>query len=351
MTDLRAVPSTRREATGPRRSNRRTEPWRDCVLIGVYVHAVLLTAALWRPDGAGLLAVAALLGLGFATGTLTVLHDAGHRMFARREWPNVLAVQLAVPAGLWVGHWTLKHRVHHKFSVVYGLDESTRSAAVLRLHAEAPLLPVHRYQHLYGWGLYCLAWLGELKSQITYLRTGHVTDTETPALPARLGSFLVEKGLCAAVLAPYAWRLGLLRTVVLLVVAETVGSLLAAVMTVVGHVNVGLEAVPGPPGADWAAHLVRTTASFQTRSVLVRFWTGGLTHHLAHHLRPVALRSELPELHDTTVRSVVAASGVEMSEFPTFRSAVVAHYRRLQQLGAPAAGRAGRVSRPAAAAR
>ena len=206
MTDLRALPGTRRPSVpAPRsrpraaaRTGRRTEPWRDAALIGVYVHAVLLVAALWRPDGVDLLAVAALLGVGFATGTLTVLHDAGHRMFARRAWPNVLAVQLAVPAGLWVGHWTLKHRVHHRFSVVYGLDESTRSAAVLRLHPEAPLLPVHRYQHVYAWGLYCLAWLGELKSQLTYLRTGHVTDTETPPLTARLGSFLLEKGLCAS---------------------------------------------------------------------------------------------------------------------------------------------------------
>lgn len=346
MTDLRAVPSPRRPVQA-RRPSRRAEPWRDCVLIGAYVHAVLLAAALWRPDGLALVAVAVLLGGGFATGTLTVLHDAGHRMFARSTWPNVLAVQLAVPAGLWVGHWTLKHRVHHKFSVVYGLDESTRSAAVLRLHPEAPLLPVHRYQHLYGWALYGLAWAGELKSQLTYLRTGHVTETETPPFASRLGSFLLEKGLCAVVLAPYAWRLGLLRTVVLLLVAETVGSLLAAVMTVVGHVNVGLEAVPGLPGADWAAHLVRTTASFQTRSVLVRFWTGGLTHHLAHHLRPVALRSELPALHDTTVQTVVAASGEPLAEFPTFRAAVAAHYRRLQELGTPAADRS---ARPAAAA-
>ena len=130
-----------------------------------------------------------------------------------------------------------------------------------------------------------------------------------------------------------------MRTVVLLVVAETLGSLLAAVMTVVGHVNVGLVAVPGRPGADWAAHLVRTTASFQTRNALVRFWTGGLTHHLAHHLRPVALRSELPVLHDTTVRTVVAASGVPSTEFPTFRAAVAAHHRRLRELGAPAASR------------
>jgi linoleoyl-CoA desaturase len=196
---------------------------------------------------------------------------------------------------------------------------------------------VHRYQHLYAWGLYSLAWAGELKSQLTYLRTGVVTGSETPGTAARVGSFALEKGLWLLVLAAYVREIGLLRLAVLLLVAETLASLLAAVTTVVGHVNVGLEPEPGLPGAKWAAHIVRTTASFNTRSVLVRFWTGGLTHHLAHHLRPVALRSELPRLHATTVQDVVASTGVPQSEYPTLTAAVAAHYRRLRELGRPTA--------------
>lgn len=315
--------------------SRRVEPWRDGLVVGAYDHLVLFAAVFLHPGPVPLAALGVVLGLGLATGTLTVLHDAGHRMYGRRAWPNVLAVQLFVPAGLWVGHWTLKHRVHHKLSQVYALDESTRSASVLRLHPEAPLRPVHRYQHVYGWGLYSLAWLGELKSQLTYLRTGVVTETDTPPAWRRLGSFLLEKGMWLAVLAPYAWHLGLLRTALLLAVAETVGSLVAAVMTVVGHVNVGLEPLPGLPGRDWTAHLVRTTASFQTGSRVVRWWTGGLTHHLAHHLRPVALRSELPELHASAVPAIVARTGVASVEYPTFAAAVVAHHHRLRQLGRP----------------
>ena len=260
-------------------------------------------------------------------------------MFSRAAWPNVLAVQVAVPAGLWVGQWTLKHRVHHKLSQVYPVDESTRSTTFLRLHREAPLRPMHRYQHLYAWGLYSLAWVGELRSQSTYLRTGVIAGSATPGWRRRVGSFAVEKALWLLMLAPYTVFLGVPRMAVILVVAMSAGSLIAAVVVAVGHINLGLVAEPGPPGNQWAAHLVRTTASFGTQSRLVRWWTGGMTHHLAHHLRPAAFRSQLPALHNTTVRQVVADSGLVLSEYPTFTDALVGHYRRLRQLGAPAPGR------------
>jgi linoleoyl-CoA desaturase len=316
------------------------EPWRDAAAIGVVTHLVLLLAVLAHPGVLATVLLAVPLAAAMSVGTLTVLHDAGHRMFGRTAWPNVVAVQLAVPAGLWVGHWTLKHRVHHKLSQVYPVDESTRSSSLLRLHAEAPLRPVHRYQHLYAWLLYSLAWLGELRSQLTYLRTGVVPGADTPGARSRTASFLAEKLLWLAVLAPYGWLLGPARMALLVLAAETVGSLLSAVVLVVGHVNIGLVDDPGTP-RDWAAHLVRTTASFRTGSAVARYLTGGMTHHLAHHLRPAAPRSQLPVLHRTAVRELVERRGLQQSEYATFAAALRDHYARLHELGAPSAlGRA-----------
>lgn len=269
-----------------------------------------------------------------ATATLTVLHDAGHRRFARRAWPNVIAVHTASPVGFWVAHWTLKHRVHHKYTQVYPLDDATRSSGMVRLHPSAPRWRVHRFQHLYAWVLYSLAWAGELRSQVTFLRTGALAGIETPGPWRRTGSFLLEKGLCALVLLPYALVIGVRDLAVLFVTAMSLASVIAAVVLVVGHINIGLHPtslVPG--GREWAAHLVRTTASFNTESFVVRWMTGGMTHHLAHHLKPVAARADLPELHRSTVVEVVAASGEELVEYPTLLSAVRGHYRKLRDLG------------------
>lgn len=313
----------------------RWEPWRDWAVIALINHALLLSVALLHPRGLLLVAAAIPVSIGLTIGTLTVLHDAGHRMFSARAWPNVLAVQTSTPAGLWVSHWTLKHRVHHKFSQVYPLDESTRSSSLVRLHPAAPSKRWQRGQHIYAWPLYGLAWLGELRSQLRYLRTGDVPGAETPPRPARAASFVLEKGLCLLVLLPYAWLLGVGSLAILLAVAETVGSLIAAVILLVGHVSDQLAPSTETCGASWGVNLVRTTASFSTESTMTRWLTGGLTHHLAHHLRPVAVRSELPRVHRTTVRELAATTGIAVVEYATLRQAAAAHWRRLRALGQP----------------
>ncbi len=332
--------STERRSRPSRRSwwDRHQEAWRDWALLGGMNHALLISAAVVHPGVLGLIAFGIPLGLTMALTTLTVLHDAGHRQFARAEWPNVLAVQTSAPFGLWVGHWGLKHRVHHQLSQVYPLDEATRSASFVRLHPEAPWLPIQRYQHIYTWFFYGLAWVGELKSQLTYLRTGIVTGTsDIRPFRRRLASFLTEKALAALVLTPYVLVLGFGSMGVLLLTTLVSGSVLTALVLVVGHINVGLEPQPGAPedGRAWAAHLVRTTASFSLDNPATRWLTGGMTHHLAHHLRPMALRSELPTIQATTVQKVVATSGLPEVVYPSFTSAVRHHYLRLRELGQP----------------
>ncbi|MBJ7347929.1 MAG: fatty acid desaturase, partial [Thermoleophilaceae bacterium] len=275
------------------------------------------------------------LGLVLATATLTVLHDAGHRRFSRREWPNVLAVQTAIPAGLWVAHWTLKHRVHHRDTQLYPTDEATRSSGLIRLHPGAERRPVHRFQHYYAWLLYGIAWMGEIRSQLTYLRTGEIAGTETPPALKRTQSFVTEKAVCLLVLLPYALVMGVGPLALLLIAAMTVASVTAAVVLVVGHINTGLSpALDAPEGRDeWVTHLVRTSASFGTENRLMRWATGGMTHHLVHHLRASAPRSEFPLLHTTIVADAVATSGSPLVEYPGLPSAVRGHARALRDLG------------------
>ena len=324
------------QSGGPGHPSRaRFEPWRDWAVLAAATHGLLITAALTPPGLLWLLVFGVLLGLSLAVTTLTVLHDAGHRRFARQSWPNVLAVQAAAPFGLWAGHWTRKHRVHHRLSQVYPIDESTRSSALVRLHPSAPSRPIHRWQHLYVWGLYGLAWAGELRSQLRYLRTGVVLGCdETPSGSTRTRSFISEKLLCLLILLPYARAMGVGWLSLLLVVALTLGSVFAAIILVVGHINEGLEpSAAAPSNSDWAAHLLRTTASFSTDNRVMRWITGGMTHHLAHHLRPVAPRHDLPELHRTLVAQLSENTGLPAADYPSLAQAIRGHYRRLRELG------------------
>jgi linoleoyl-CoA desaturase len=196
---------------------------------------------------------------------------------------------------------------------------------------------VHRAQHIYAWLLYGLAWVGELRSQLNYLRSGMQDGAGTDGRAARARSFAVEKALCGVVLLPYAWFIGPARLAMLLLVSMTLGSAVAAVILVVGHINTGLSPTSdAPEGREaWAAHLLRTSASFSTQNRLTRWLTGGMTHHLAHHLRATAPRGELPTLHSTTVVELAAATGAPVVEYPTLASAVAGHWRALRDLGRP----------------
>lgn len=341
---LDTVPETRLDSASDlaRASHRRGavrrprwEPWRDWVIITLLNHAILLTIALLHVRGMELALSAVPLAMGFAVGTLTVLHDAGHRMFGRRSLPNVFAVQTSTPLGLWVGHWGRKHRVHHKWSQVYPHDEATRSSGMVRLHPGAPRRPAHRWQHLYIWPLYGLTWLGELRSQLTFLRTGVVAGGRSVGRRQRSVSFVAEKLLCALVLLPYALLLGVGRLALLMLLAMTLASVLVALVLVVGHINMDLQPSTRAPEAGWTAYLMRTTASFSTSNRVTRWLTGGMTHHHVHHLRPLALRSDFPALHRALVQDVAATTGVGVAEFPTFTSALTGHARRLRELGRP----------------
>ncbi len=151
---------------GPKGKSHRREAYLDWAVIALFNNAVLLTIALIMPPLAILLPVSLVLGLGFAMGAITVLHNAGHHRYSQRYWPNMLAVHSAVPVGLWVAHWTLKHRIHHRLPAAYPDDAFTQAGGMLRLHPLAPHRPFHRFQHVYAWFMYPLAWAADMQSQL-----------------------------------------------------------------------------------------------------------------------------------------------------------------------------------------
>jgi linoleoyl-CoA desaturase len=291
----------------------------------------------------GVLAV--LLSVGFALGGLTVLHHAGHKRYSRGYLVNMLVVQSAVPIGFWLGHWGLKHRVHHRVPAVYP-DDSFTTILALRLHPAAPLHPWHRYQHVYAWLIYCLAWPGDLASQLRFLVTGRITgESSRPEILWRVGSFAAEKAFAVAILSAYV-LVARNATLMMAVIgfALVLGSFLTACVVVVGHINEGMQYRSTVDQADmsepssgetaiWTNSVLATTASFSVDNVLLGCVIGGMTLHAAHHMRPLASRGELRTVHAWLAEEGESAARPPVIEFPTLWSAVKGHRRTLWQLG------------------
>src|SRR5579859_4591081 len=106
-----------------RRRADRSEAYRDWMIIAAGNHLLMIAITAFSLPLLGFTAASIMLGVGFAAGAITVLHDAGHGRFSRNYLPNMLVVHSAAPIGLWVAHWTLKHKVHHRMPAAYPDDE------------------------------------------------------------------------------------------------------------------------------------------------------------------------------------------------------------------------------------
>jgi linoleoyl-CoA desaturase len=311
----------------------RREAWINWAVYAGAVHLQLLGLALLHL-GPGLRFIQiVLLAATLASALLSVIHDAGHSEFSRRRWVNVLAAQVAVPMGLWVNQYRIKHRAHHQQANVYGVDEATTPHPLLRVHPQAPCRPFHRYQHLYAPALYALAWVGDVRSQVRFLRTGVAGAERVGTVRSRAASYAAEKALTMALLLPYALVAGPARFAGTLVGVILMASLFAALVLIAGHFNVGLV---DDPEATFVERAFMTTVAFSTTSPLMRRLTGGLTHHHVHHLRPHTPRSAFAKMHSELIVPMAAEKGLPLIEFPTLGAAIAGHFRELRALGADA---------------
>ncbi len=313
-----------------RKPTARREAWRGWAGYAAAVHLQLLGLAVLRLGPGLVVAQVVVLAATLASALLSVVHDAGHSEFSRRPWVNVVAAQTAVPMGLWIGQYRVKHRVHHSQANVYPVDESTTPHPLLRVHPLSALRPWHRLQHLYAPALYALAWVGDLRSQVRYLLSGRAGDTVTGTLRSRASSYVAEKALTVALLLPYVALAGAARSLTIGAAVLGLASLFAALVLIGGHVNVGLA---DTPDAAFVERIFATTAAFSTTSPWMRRLTGGLTHHHVHHLRAHAPRSSFDSLHRELVVSTAEQHQLSLVEFPSLGALVVGHFRRLRELG------------------
>ena len=312
----------------------RREAYLDAVTAALISNSALCVLVFVRPPAIIAACVTLVLSLGLGMGGAVVLHHAGHGRFSRRWYLNAAWVHAAAPVGLWVHHWGMKHRIHHKLPAVYPADRYTTGNMFVRLHPAAPWRPMHRYQHIYIILGYAIYWLSETASQVRYVISGSMPYSQDNSNALRRTMlFLSEKAMCAIVLLPYfliggdGWRI-----VWLLLIAGTIGSIYAGLVVGAGHINIGLSPTEQPPnGAKWIGYVLSSTASFSVDSRVAGWLTGGLTLHAAHHLRPLACRRELRSLHSELKGQSV--TGQALIEFASFARALSGHFAALRLWG------------------
>lgn len=331
----------RRDVLAALRTRSPARSWKPVVLLSLVLssYALLYSGTL---HGAWLVAAVALSQPIYLITALGIAHDASHGALSTRSWVNRAGVFVFDLLGVNGYVWHYDHVVaHHAAPNVSRYDANLYVWGPLRLDPYAPLRPHHRHQHLYAPFLYALASLYKVFVEDFTVFARQRSDAYLPAKHsgaqiARLIIFkimavfvalvgpMIVSGQPVAVLAGYA-------------MGHVVAGLLMGAIFQVTHTNELVTwADPDRDGrlpTSFDEHVLRTAADFAVDSALVTWICGGLNIHAVHHLFPRVPQGQLRRAA-RAVDAAAQAHGLEYLRFPTWRAALVSHFRALRRLGA-----------------
>lgn len=305
--------------------------------LGVYFYLVFGGLPLWASY-----LMWPLLGAMIALVSVNISHDAIHGAYTKKKWLKDLLTLTFNINGASAYMWKISHNhAHHNYTNIHGHDEDVNPGDVMRIAPNAPLLPAHKYQHIYGFLLYTLATLSwVLIKDYKQFFENKINNYENKKHPKREYFFLFFYKLInyslyiviPIIMMPYSWG----HIVVGFLMMHAVSGFYLAIIFMLAHaveeVHFPLPDEKGIVNDDWVIHQMHTTANFSSQSKLASFFTGGLNQQIEHHLFANICSVHYLEL-SKIVKRTSAEFGVPYYDIPTFWHAIRSHYRFLLKLG------------------
>ena len=304
------------------------------VLLGSWVAIYALHPGSW-----------AFIGLYFLGGLaqtfllLNIAHDSNHNAISSAPLVNKALNYAFDLCGINSYMWRiLHHRGHHSCINLHGEDDALTGRGIFRFTPHEPRAKWHRFQHIYGLLFYAMF-------SLDYV---FVRDFEAFFFPKhdylrRTRHPLREYVILFASKAFYITYMLVLPVVLL---HKPVLLVLSAFLLV--HLVVGLSVslvfqtthtvdttyFPAERGEfdNGVYHIFATTADYATDNPVVSWLTGGLNHHIAHHLCPFVCHTHYAPL-TRIVKETAAEFGIPYRQHPTMSRAIVHHLILLKQLG------------------
>jgi linoleoyl-CoA desaturase len=291
------------------------------------------------------LGVMAIIGATTAAIGLNIAHDASHGGYSARAWVNELVSHSFTIIGVHVYTWKIIHNViHHTYTNIPGADGDLETVPMLRYYDKAtPAKPYHRFQHLYAFGLYCLAtmvWV--FRKDYVHMNKKEHCGYVKPTPPFYEWVLLYfGKGLHYTLFLAIPWLVleQPLGAVVLgFFLLHMVAGLVLATIFAVGHLVDDALVVPadaaGQVHDEWSAHQLRTTANFGTKSAFFYWTVGGLNFQIEHHLFPTICHVHYKAL-SPIVQATAKEYGLPYTAYASLPQALGAHMRYLRRYSQP----------------
>jgi len=313
------------------------------VMFAVFLTPYFLILTLDMPFWVHLL-LAIVIGIGMAGVGMNVMHDGNHGSYSNINWINkFMGGSIYILAGN-VYNWQVQHNVlHHTYTNIVGHDEDLDAGRVIRFSKDAKWYSFHRFQQYYSiflYGLLTFNWAitTDFKQMRSYLKR-KLSYGEAKSPKILWTTLLITKTIYFTIWIVLPILIGITWWKVLVgffVMHYTAGLILSVVFQLAHVVKETANPVPNENGEienTWAIHQLFTTTNFAPKNWIVNWYTGGLNHQIEHHIFP-----NISHVHYGKISKIVKETAQECNlpyyEYKTMRSAVIAHFKHLKELGA-----------------
>ena len=291
-----------------------------------------------------MLALAVMVGAGFAGVGFNISHDALHSAYSSSPRVNKLLGLTFDMIGANGYMWKLTHNIiHHTYTNIPGIDEDLEVSPLIRLSPQAKLKSIHKYQHIlafFAYGLATLFWvfikdykyflqrdLGPYKNKV------HALSEIITLIITKIFYYTYTIVIPLLVLDIAWWQF-----VIGFMAMHFTAGLILGVVFQLAHVVEGPEYLT--PDGDglmehlWMAHQLKTTANFATTNTLLSWYVGGLNFQIEHHLFPQICSVHYPAISGI-VQEVIKKYEMPYNYHNTLSAAIRSHYIMLKRLGNP----------------
>lgn len=317
----------------------------------LWMKAILFISLFWGAyllilfgdlPGWGIILLYASLGVSGLLVAFNVSHDAAHHALSSNRAVNKWLYYFTFNTlGTNAYLWELRHiNSHHLFPNVDNCDADIDSNFIIRLSPNRPLLPHHRWQHIYGpilYSIYTLQWV--FYKDWHYLGRKNLANLRDMHHPvSEVAGFLVAKVLYFTylILVP-VFVIGIPWDTVLLgfLAFHVVLSYFFILTNILNH-HVEEADFPGLSEDghlpyNWAEHQIATCLDYRPTSKWLNFFFGGFNSHCAHHLFPSVCHVHYVPITRMIIQAA-AEYGIEHKQ-TTWWEALKSHFRHLKELG------------------
>ena len=285
-----------------------------------------------------------LMGLGIVGIGASIMHDSNHGSYAKSKATNMFLGNLLNLLGGYALNWRIQHNIlHHTYTNLEGMDEDIDAGPLLRMTPDKPLKGIHKYQHIYCWGLYCLMNLYWITGKDYVLLFRYHKSDLLVNQKTTLGKALFQLTALKLFYFFYVLVLPIMYSGVAwyhvvggLVIMHVIAGFSLACIFQPAHV-VSTSEFPTPSAThkmenSWAVHQILNTADFAPDNKLVSWFIGGLNFQIEHHLFPHICHIHYPKLAKI-VHQTADEFGLPYVVNPTFTGAIIEHGKMLKKLG------------------